>query len=446
MTIEICTVGGYNEVGKNMTAIRVDDEVVIIDMGLHLDPYIKYTDEEDLVKEVSFKTLTKIGAIPDIEPIKDWRKHVVAIVPTHAHLDHVGAIPYLAGKFDADIICTPFTAEVIKAICSDEKIRLDNEIRVVHPNSSVKISNKIKIEFINITHSTPQTVMALIHTPYGKILYGNDFKFDDHPIIGKKPNYDRLKAIGKEGKVLALIVDSTYASSAKKTPSEKVAREMLRDVMLSTDSHGKAVICTTFSSHLARVHSIIEFGQQMGRKVILLGRSLGKYVLAGENIGIVKFSDKAYVAKFRKQIDKKLKEIGKNPSKYLVVCTGHQGEPKAVLSRIADGSTGLTLGKEDEVIFSCAVIPTPLNFSNRDALENKLKKTGCRIFRDIHVSGHAAKEDLRDLINMVKPQHIIPAHGDINMATALSELAIEMDYKIGENVHIMQNGQMIRIE
>src|SRR5512136_2679461 len=109
MPIEICTVGGYNEVGKNMTAIKVDDEVVIIDMGLHLDPYIRYTDDDDVAKEVSAATLTKIGAIPDIAPIKDWRKNVIAIIPTHAHLDHVGAIPYLSNKFKADIICTPYT-------------------------------------------------------------------------------------------------------------------------------------------------------------------------------------------------------------------------------------------------------------------------------------------------------------------------------------------------
>jgi len=445
MPIEICTLGGYNEVGKNMTAIRVDDEVVIIDMGLHLDPYIRYTEEEDLVKEISANALTKIGAIPDITPIKHWRSNVVAIVPTHAHLDHVGAIPYLSNKFDADIICTPFTAEVINAICRDEKIKLENEIRVVNPNSSVNVSSKIKIEFINITHSTPQTVMVLVHTPYGKVLYGNDFKFDDHPVIGKKPNYEKLKEIGKSKEVAALIVDSIYARDARKTPSEKVAREMLRDVMLSTESEGKTVIVTTFSSHLARLQSIIDFGKRMGRKVVLLGRSLGKYVTAGENVGIIKFTKDAELAKFRKHINKKLKQISKNPSKYLIVCTGHQGEPKAVLSRIADGEFDFKLGKEDHVIFSCTVIPTALNNANREILEGKLKKCGVRIFRDIHVSGHAAKEDLRDLINMVKPKHIIPAHGDINMSSSLSELAIEMGYRVGENVHIMQDGQFLTI-
>ncbi|MBW2967794.1 MBL fold metallo-hydrolase, partial [Candidatus Woesearchaeota archaeon] len=149
MTIEICTVGGYNEVGKNMTAIRVDDEVVIIDMGLHLEPYIKYTDEEsDFVKEISAAALTKIGAIPDIKPIAHWRKKVVAVVPTHAHLDHVGAIPYLSNKFRAPIICTPFTAEVINAICQDEKIKLDNDVKVLNPNSSMKVGKNLKVEFI----------------------------------------------------------------------------------------------------------------------------------------------------------------------------------------------------------------------------------------------------------------------------------------------------------
>jgi ribonuclease J len=145
-------------------------------------------------------------------------------------------------------------------------------------------------------------------------------------------------------------------------------------------------------------------------------------------------------------VKKKFAQIAKNPSKYLIVCTGHQGEPKSVLSRVANGEFEFKLGKEDHVIFSCTIIPTALNKSNREMLEGKLRKAGVRIFRDIHVSGHAAREDLRDLINMVKPRHIIPAHGDIKMASALSELATEMGYKIGENVHIMQNGQMITVK
>lgn len=446
MTIEICTVGGYNEVGKNMTAIKVDDEVVIIDMGLHLDPYIKYTEDDDVTKDISASSLMKIGAIPDISAISDWKKKVIAVVPTHAHLDHVGAIPFLSNKFTADIICTPYTGEIIKTICRDEKIKLKNEIKIVNPNSSIKVGeNGIKIELINITHSTPQTVMALIHTKYGKILYGNDFKFDDHPIIGKKPNYDRLRKIGEEG-IKCLIVDGTRSAKEQKTPSEQVAKDMLRDVMLGCDSTEKAVIVTTFSSHLARLQSIIEFGKKMNRKIVFLGRSLSKYVTAGEKIGIINFTDDIELIKFRKHVKKKLKQIAKNPSKYLIVCTGHQGEPKAILNRIADEEMPFVFNREDHVIFSCTVIPTPLNKANREILEGKLKNKGVRIFKDIHVSGHAAKEDLRDLINMVKPLHIIPAHGDITMATALSELAMEMGYNIGTEVHLMKNGKRILLE
>ncbi|HII71780.1 TPA: RNase J family beta-CASP ribonuclease [Candidatus Woesearchaeota archaeon] len=445
MPIEICTVGGFNEVGKNMTAVRVDDEVVIIDMGLHLDPYIKYTQDSDLEEDISPTKLMKIGALPDIKPIKSWRNKVVAIVPTHAHLDHVGAIPYLAGRYDAPIICTPFTAEVIKSICADEKITLDNEIKVLNPNSMINVSDKLKVEFINMTHSTPQTVMVLLHTPYGKVLYGNDFKFDNRPVLGKKPNYERLQKLRDED-VVCLIVDSTRSDEAQKTPSEQVAKEMLKDIMLGTSSEGKAMIVTTFSSHLARLQSIIEFGKKLDREIVFLGRSLAKYVTAGENIGLIKFSEDVDIVKYKKKIKKRLKKISSDPSKYLVVCTGHQGEEKSVLSRIANNEFDFRLGHEDHIIFSCAVIPTPLNRANRELLESRLKSFGVRIFKDIHVSGHAAREDLRDLINMVKPDHIIPAHGDMSMASSLAELCTEMGYKIGEDVHIMRDGQFIEFE
>ncbi|MBT5021811.1 RNase J family beta-CASP ribonuclease [Candidatus Woesearchaeota archaeon] len=445
MTIQICTVGGYEEVGKNMTAIKVDDEVVIIDMGLYLDAYVKYTEDEDVV-DMSSSALMKIGAIPDTAPIKDWKKKVLAIIPTHAHLDHVGAIPYLGKNFNAPVFCTPFTGEILSRICKDEKITLKNEIKILNVNSTYKVSEKIKIEFVNMTHSTPQTVMAVIHTPYGKIVYGNDFKFDDRPVLGKKPAYDRLKRLNEDGEVICLIVDCTRAADERKTPSEQVARDMLRDVMLGCDSEGKAIIVTTFSSHIARLKSIVDFGKKLKRKIVFLGRSLSKYVGAAEAIGIVNFSNDVKIVGFKKKIKKQLKEIQKDPSKYLIVCTGHQGEAKSVLSRIATGEFDFKLGKEDHVIFSCTIIPTPLNYANRKILEDNIKKKGVRLFKEIHVSGHAAREDLRDLINMVKPKHIIPAHGDLTMKTALVELAEDIGYNVGETIHMMRDGQMRKFE
>jgi ribonuclease J len=441
--IEICTVGGYKEVGKNCTAVKVDNEVVILDMGLNLDKYISYTEDED-VYDFSPKKLMDIGAVPNLNLIEDWIPMVKAIMPTHAHLDHIGAIPFLSNRFNAPIVCTPFSKAVIEAILADEKIDLRNDIIAVNPNSTYKVSDNITAEFINMTHSTPQTAMIALHTKYGTLIYGNDFKFDSQPILGKKPNFKRLKEIGKEG-VACLILDSIYAGSAKKTPSEAVAKEMLKEVMLGTNSRGKAVIVTTFASHLARLSSIIEFGRKMDRKIVFVGRSLRKYVTAGEKVRIINFSKNAEIIGFRDKIGKKLNQMADKKDRYLIVATGHQGEPKSVLSRIINNEFKFRLESGDHVIYSCTIIPNETNQLNREIMENKLRDKGVRIFKDIHVSGHCAREDQRDLIELLKPKNIIPAHGGITMATAMAELAKELGYKLGKNVFIMDDGKRIKI-
>ena len=442
--IEICAIGGYNEVGKNMTAIKVDDEVVIIDMGLHLESYIAYTEkEEGDIMGVSAHALANVGAIPNDKVIGDWKNKVKAIIPTHAHLDHVGALVFLANKYDAPILCTPFTTEVIKTISRDEKIKLKNEIKTLNVNSIYWISDKIKIEFINMTHSVPQTVMVAVHTPDGVVLYANDFKFDNHPTLGKKPNYHALEKLGEKG-VKVLVCDCTRARQPIKTPSELVAKEMLRDVMLGVDSTNKAVIVTTFASHLARLKSIIEFGKKMNRKIIFLGRSLAKYTAAGEKIDIINFSKDVEIVKFGKQIKRRLKKIERDgKEKYLLVVSGHQGEPKSTLSKMVNGEIPFKFNSEDHIIFSCTVIPSDINIQNRAELEKRLRQHGVRIFRDIHASGHASKEDLRDLLNLVKPENIIPAHGDDEMKMALVDLAIEKGYKKGKTVHMIHDGDKI---
>ncbi len=439
--IEIIAVGGYNEVGKNCTAIKIDDQVILLDLGLHLDSYISYTEDEDLIA-IDPDELMRVGAVPDISVLKEWKDKVKLIIPTHAHLDHVGAIPYLGNNFDAPILCTPFTAAVLKTILDDEKLKIKNKIKILNVNSSYKLSDDVTIEFINMTHSTPQTVMVALHTKYGIILYANDFKFDNFPVLGKKPNFERLKEI--KGKTLALICDSTYANEHKKTPSESVAKQMLKDVLLGTNSKGKAILITTFSSHLARLKSIIKYGKMLDRKIVFLGRSLAKYVKAGEEIGLINFSKDVEIVKYGSKIKKKLKEIDKKRRKYLLVVTGHQGEKKATLSKIAREVFPFKLNLEDHIIFSCTVIPSEINIEHRRVLEEQLKKYHVRTFRDIHVSGHAAREDLRDLINMIKPKHIIPAHGNLTMRNALADLAFEMGYD-KDFVHIVSDGKKISI-
>ncbi len=447
MAIEIFAIGGYYEVGKNMTAIKVDDEIVIMDMGIHLPNYIRVTEEElgEEAKLAGADTMRREGAIPNDSAIKKMRGMVKAIIPTHAHLDHIGAIPFISSNYNAPVVGTPYTIAVLRAILKDNKKKIKNSLITVNVNSTYQVSKNIKAEFINITHSTPQTAMVALHTKYGVVLYANDFKFDNHPVLGKKPNYEALERIGKKG-VKVVITDSLYAAANKKTPSENVAKEMLRDVMLGTNSNGKAVIVTTFSSHLARLKSIVEFGNQMGRKVVMLGRSLKKYVTAGQDVGIVSFKDAKIIGFSREAKSELIRMQRKGRHKYLLVVTGHQGEPKATLAKMANKVLPWEFHPEDLVIFSSSVIPTEINRRYRGNLDKTLKRHGVRIFTDIHVSGHAGREDLRDFLHMVKAEHVIPAHVEKAGEDAMVELCQELGYKKGKTVHELRNGQKLVIK
>ncbi|MGV8086346.1 MAG: MBL fold metallo-hydrolase RNA specificity domain-containing protein [Candidatus Woesearchaeota archaeon] len=438
--IEIMPIGGFREVGKNCTAIKVDDEVIIIDMGLHLQHYIDYAQDEDDV-DLSLNKLIEIKAVPDISLIEDWIPLTKAICISHAHLDHVGAVPFLASKFKCPIHGTPYTMEVLKALIADKEIKVYNKIVSHDINSMFKATDNIKIEFISITHSVVHAALIVVHTKYGLIVYANDFKLDNLPTLGHKSNIGRMKELKN---VKALIIDSLYAGKPVKTPSESVAKELLREVMISTNSDGKAIIVSTFSSHLARIKSIMEFSKQLNRKVVFLGRSLDKYVMAGEKCGIVEFSKQAKIIKYRQQIQKFLKNCT-NPEDYVFVVTGHQGEPKSVLARMIFNNY-FKFKKEDLVIFSCTIIPGEANIANRALMEAELRKKKVRIFTDIHVSGHGAREDQRDLINLIRPELLLPSHSEIAVTEKFLELAEEMDYKENKQCFLLKNGHRFKIE
>ena len=443
--IEITAIGGYSEVGRNMTLIRYKDEAVILDMGLHMENFINLRGDDDQ-EYYNYKQLVKENAVPNDEIINKYRKNVLAIVPSHGHLDHIGAIQFMSNRYNCPIICTPYTGSVLKALLADKDIALPNEIIIQKNNSKIKLSDSITIEFVNITHSIPDASLIVVHTPEGQVVYSNDFKLDNTPTLGDKPNYKRIKQLGDQGHVKLFIIDSLYAHMHSKTPSESIAKEMLKDVMLNTDSRDRVVIVTTFSSQIARLKSIVEFGKKMKRKIVFFGRSLAKYVYAAEDINLVKFSKYVEICRYRKQMIKKLIEIEKQGrDKYLIVCTGHQGEPRAVLSRIADGSLGFKLMPEDHVIFSCTVIPNKANEDNRALLEEKLKTSKVRIFKDIHASGHASREDHREMIKMLKSKHIIPSHTGPKRSQEMADFTEELGYKKGKTVHLMKNGKKLLI-
>ena len=337
--------------------------------------------------------------------------------------------------------------EVLRILTQDDGKKIVNKIIPVNINSSYTIRGKsgnYKVEFVNITHSTIQSSMVAVHTREGIVLYANDYKLDNSPIIGDKPNYRRIKDLSKIG-VKALIVDCLYAPDDRKTPSEKIARGLLEDVFFTTNNSNSGIVVTTFSSHIARLKSIVEFGHRLRREVIFLGRSLGKYVQAARNTGNAGFTRNVRIYTYRRQVEKILKIANKNKKRYLIVCTGHQGEPGAILDRLARNQLPYTLSKEDHIIFSSKTIPTPINEANREELEKRLKKHHVRIFDNVHCSGHGGREDLRDLLKLVRPEHVIPSHGELKKREAGANLAQEMDYKLGKTVHLIDNGHVLEL-
>jgi len=445
--MKIHAIGGYDEVGKNMTALEIGEDVILFDSGLYLPAIVGVTEKEKIPTERGMRNLE---ALPDDTYLdkKGLRGKVRAILVSHAHLDHVGAVPYNAQRYRCPVLGTPFTMEVLKVLMKDNNQSITNRIIPVKVNGSYVIKGKsgnYVVEFINMTHSTIESSIIAVHTPGGVVLYGNDYKLDNSPTFGQKPNYKRLKELARKG-VKALIVDCLYAPDDRKTPSEKIAKGLLEDVLFTTDNRNSALVVTTFSSHIARLKTITEFGSRLRREVVFMGRSLAKYTQAARTVGKAPFLKNVKIFTYRRQVEKAMQRVNKNKKKYLVVCTGHQGEPGSILDRIARKETPLHLNSNDHLIFSSKTIPTPENIESRAQLERKLKRFQVRIFDNVHVSGHGGREDLRDLITLTKPKNIIPSHGGLDKTTAGAELAVEMGYKMNKTVFLMSNGKEIVLQ
>ncbi|NTV76743.1 MAG: RNase J family beta-CASP ribonuclease [Methanothrix sp.] len=442
--IAIIAVGGYEEIGRNMTAIRIGKDIVVIDMGIRLDRVQIHEDTE--LESMQPADLIKLGAIPDDSIMQNVDGKVRAIACTHGHLDHIGAISKLAHKYHAPIIATPFTADLINQEIKSEKVLgLNNSLNVMNAGERIALTEDIELEFIRVQHSIVDCVFAAIHTPKGTIIYANDFKIDRSPTLGQPPDFSRLRSLGKEG-VLALITETTNASVSGKTPSEQIAKDLVWDVLLGTEESNAGVMVTTFSSHIARIKAIIEAAHKMGRKPVLLGRSMEKYWGTAVRTG---YAGKGDVAVFgrRKSVDVALKRImNEGKDKYLPIMTGHQGEPGAILSRVANGETDYLVESGDRIIFSAGIIPQPLNVSNRHTVATKLKMRGGRLYDNVHVSGHASQEDHWELLRMIQPEHVIPSHGNLNSHSSYLKMAEEAGYSLGSSFHLVRNGQELMID
>jgi len=431
--LKIYTIGGYEEIGKNMTAVEIDNDIFIFDMGIKLDRVMIHEDTN--LQDIPPKKLRKLGVIPDDSILAN--KNIRAIILSHGHLDHIGAVPKMAYNYNCPIIGTKYTISLVSSLIKEEPFsKCSNQLIAV--NKKVEIGD-CEIEFINSTHSIPETKFVALHSREGTVLYTGDFKLDMHPTIGEKPDFKRLRKLNPK----VMITDSTKAPEETKTPSEKVAVTMLQDFLLDENDEKKGIVTTTFASHIARIKTLLETAEKMDRIPILLGRSLCKYYGIALKLGIVNNSVK--MVKRRNSIDKKFKDINKEKEKYLVITTGSQGEKEAVLSRIANKETPLVLNKKDTVLFSTSTIPHPINIANRYKLEAKLKMQKVRIIKGVHVSGHGSKEDLREFLRIVNPENIIPAHGEYTMLASWAELGEEEGYAIEKDIFIRRNGQKVSI-
>lgn len=441
LTIEVIAVGGYEEIGKNMTVVKVKEDVIIFDMGIHLDRLHIYEDTD--IARMHSLDLIERGVIPDDTLMREVDGKVRAIVCTHGHLDHIGAIAKLSHRYDAPIIATPYTLALIeKTIKSERKFKVNNPLKALNPGEKIQISPNLTLEFVRTTHSIPQTITAALHTPEGVVVYANDFKFDNHQMVSPPPDYRRFRELGKKG-VKVAILDTTNMKEKNegKTHSEKIARDLLKDVLKGPLEDKNGLIVTTFASHIERIQAIVKIAERSKRKILILGRSMERYCSIAESMGILNLPRNVSIYGNSKAINKALSRANENRSKYMLIVTGHQGEPDALLPRIANNKTNFEIKPGDNVIFSASTIPNPMNLANIDLLYRRLKERGARIYNNLHVSGHAGPEDMRDFIRMLQPQQLIPAHGDLSHLAAFVELAEEEGYKLGNDVHILRNGQ-----
>jgi ribonuclease J len=402
--------------------------------------------EDAEIESMHSLDLIQIKAIPDDTMMNTVEGTVKAIVCTHGHLDHIGAIPKLAHRYNAPIISTPYTTELIRQqIQGEQKFGVSNKLFALKMGQKYTISQTLTLEFVRTQHSIIDTATAVLHTPHGAVVYACDFKLDRTPVIGEVPDFGRLAQIGKEG-VLALIVESTNVDLAGRAPSERIARDLVRDTITSYEDDKNAIIVSTFSSHIARVKTIAECAHEIGRKPILLGRSMERYSTTAEQMKLVAFPETMSIFGNRKTVDRTMRRMVKaGKDKFLPIVTGHQGEPGSILTRIALGDTPYRIEKGDKVIFSARIIPNPLNYGQRYMVEARMRLAGARIFEDLHVSGHAYREDHYEFVHLLNPQHIIPAHGDLVMNAQYANFATDMGYTLHNDVHLLKNGQRVKL-
>jgi len=415
--LRIVPLGGIGEIGKNMTVVEYGEDIVVVDCGL------MFPEEEmfgiDLV-------------IPDITYLKERRHKVRAFLITHAHEDHVGALPYVLPEFPGVPVYASTLARGLLGNKIKEHRLNNNPLRALEPGSEVEVG-PFSVRGFRIGHSIPDAMGLGIRTPLGTIIHTGDFKFDHTPVDGKLSDFHELAAYGAEG-VLCLLSDSTRAENPGYTGSERLVGEAFRDIMQGVDGR---VIVATFASNIARIQQVFDAAADFQRKVTVIGRSMEQNTRIAVDLGYLKYDSDQLVPKDR------LRDIPDD--KLVIATTGAQGEPMAGLARMANRDHRFVeIQPGDTVIVSAS--PIPGNEESVGRTIDNLFKVGANVYyhtiKRAHVSGHASQEELKLMLALTKPKSFIPIHGEFRMLVQHGRLAAEVGVS-PDNIFIIENGQSI---
>jgi ribonuclease J len=419
--LEIIPLGGMGEIGKNMMAFRYDNEIMVVDGGL------------------AFPDSTMPGIdllIPKIDYLLENAHMIQAFIITHGHEDHIGGLPYILPRLPkVPLYGAKLTLGLLREKFAEFGIpNADLDMREISTDAHVKIGKHFTVDTFLMTHSIPDNSGMVIHTPIGRVIHTGDFKLDQNPVDGKTSHLARISAAGEEG-VLLLISDSTSAERPGTTPSEAdVAVEIEKIV---EEAKGR-VFVTTFASHIHRVQNIITAAEKHGRRVVMEGRSMLKYAGLAQDLGYLNLKDRMISTD-------ELTDLPDN--KVLFLCTGSQGQPMSVLSRLAMGNHAkLALKSGDTVILSSS--PIPGNEEAVNLIVNRLYEMGVRTYYPptykVHASGHGSQEELKMILNLAKPKFFMPFHGEPRHQVNHQRLA-EASPTPPKKTIIASNGDVIRV-
>ena len=419
--IRIIPLGGLQEIGKNITVIEYENDMIAVDCGL------AFPDEDMLGVDL---------VIPDVTYLEQNQDKLRGIFLTHGHEDHIGALPYVLRTVNPPVYGTKLTMGILRNKLEEHSLPWDPDLRIVNAGDTVR-AGAITVEFIHVNHSIADACCLAITTPLGTLIHTGDFKLDVTPIDGDMMDLTRLGQLGKRG-VLMLMCESTNAERAGFTPSEKNVGKSLEYIF--TSNADKRIVISTFSSNVHRVQQIINISAAHGRKVAITGRSMLNIVGAAAELGYMKVPKDTLV------------DIGEikrfKPEQLTLVTTGSQGEPMSALYRMAFSEHAqVTLGRNDLVVLSSNAIPGNEKLVGR--VINELSRNGVSVLSDsslaVHVSGHACREELKLMQALTKPRYFMPIHGESRHLAANRELALEMGIP-DRNIFVSEIGRVLEID